>query len=94
NNIMVDNKVIKIHRQWYPILGETISLIEPYHYVKLSKIFPPPKLPASRKYETVIEVLPYIRQKVKMWGADVLRAENIKTLIEEEDDVSDEEFSD
>ncbi|CAI2196007.1 20400_t:CDS:1, partial [Funneliformis geosporum] len=91
---MVDNKVIKIHKQWHSILGEEIPLIEPYNYVKLNEIFPPPKLPVTGKNGTVIEVLPYIRQKVKMWGADVLRAENIKTLIEEADDVSDKEFSD
>ncbi|CAB5387394.1 hypothetical protein RhiirA1_438173 [Rhizophagus irregularis] len=89
---MVDNKVITIHEKWHPILGKEIPLIEPYHYVKLSNILSPPKLLAHES-GSVGKVLPYIRQKVKMWGADVLRAENIKTLIDEEDDdeLSDEE---
>ncbi len=92
---MVDNKTLIIHEQWHSILGEKIILTEPYHYVKLRKIFLPPKLPVNEK-ECVAKVLPYIQQKVKMWGADVLRAESIKTLIEEDDasDDSDEEFSD
>src|SRR5581483_7683894 len=72
--------------------GKEIPLIEPYHYIKLSKIFPPPRLLAHEGNGSVAEVLPYIRQKVKMWGADVLRAENIKTLINEVNE--DEEFYD
>ncbi|CAI2191460.1 19664_t:CDS:1, partial [Funneliformis geosporum] len=94
---MVDNKVIIIREKWHSILSEEIPLIEPYHYVKLSKILHPPKLSVYEKGGSVIAVLPYIRQKVKMWGAQVLKAENIKTLIEEDDDasdISDEEFSD
>src|SRR5438270_542482 len=94
---MVDNKVKIIREKWNPILGEEIPLIEPYHYVKLSKILHPPKLPAYGMDGSVAAVLPYIRQKVKMWGAQVLKAVSIKTLIEEDDDISDisdEEFSD
>src|SRR5437762_3256987 len=82
---MIDNKFICIHEQWHSILGEAIPVIEPYHHVKLSKIIEPPRLPASKRHRSIIAVLPYIRQKVKMWGADILKAENIKTLIEEED---------
>jgi GTPase Era involved in 16S rRNA processing len=89
-SIMVENKVITIHEQWHPILGKEIPLIEPYHYIKLSKILSSPKLSAHES-GSVDKVLPYIRQKVKMWGADVLRAENIKTLIDEDDELSDEE---
>ena len=79
---MVDDKVITIREKLYSILGEEIPLIEPYHYVKLCKIFTPPKLSVHDRYGSVAAVLPYIRQKVKMWGVDVLRAENIKNLIE------------
>ncbi|PKB98172.1 hypothetical protein RhiirA5_465520 [Rhizophagus irregularis] len=87
---MVDNKLICVHEQWYSILGEAIPVIESYHHVKLSKIIEPPRLPASQRHKSIIDVLPFIRQKVKMWGADILKAENIKTLIED-DDNSDEE---
>ncbi|CAB4487161.1 uncharacterized protein OCT59_001246 [Rhizophagus irregularis] len=94
---MVVDKVTIICEKWHSILGEEITLIEPYHYVKLSKILHPPKLSVYEMDGSVIAVLPYIRQKVKMWGAQVLKAENIKNLIEEDDgasDISDEEFSD
>src|SRR6266542_1232700 len=91
---MVDNKVITIHEQWHHILGKEIPLIEPYHYIKLSKIFTPPRLLAHERNGSVAKILPYIRQKVKMWGADVLRAENIKTLISEDEEFSDGESID
>ncbi|CAG8531608.1 10068_t:CDS:1, partial [Acaulospora morrowiae] len=68
---------------------EEITLIEPYHYVKLSKILYPPKLSVNEIDRGVVAVLPYIRQKVKMWGAQVLKAESIKILVDEDDDASD-----
>jgi hypothetical protein len=87
---MVDNKVITVHERWHPILGKEIPLIEPNRYIELNKILSPPKLSAHES-GSVDKVLPYIRQKVKMWGADILRAENIKTLINEDEESSDEE---
>ncbi|GES87321.1 interferon-induced very large GTPase 1-like [Rhizophagus clarus] len=86
---MADNKEITIHEQWHPILGKEIPLIEPRHYVKLNNILSPPELPAHES-GSVAKVLPYIRQKVKMWGAEVLRAENIKTLVSEDEDEEEE----
>jgi hypothetical protein len=89
--MMSENKAITIDEQWHSILSKKVSYIEPYHYLELCKIFPPPKLSVNEKNGSVTAVLPYIRQKVKMWGVEVLRAGNIKTLIEEEED-DDEEF--
>ena len=83
--VMNNNKVIKVDDQGHSILGKEISLIEPYHYVELSKIFTPPKLSIQDRNGNVAAVLPYIRQKIKMWGVDILRAENIRTLTEDED---------
>ncbi|CAG8591483.1 32092_t:CDS:1, partial [Racocetra persica] len=63
--------------------GEKLPLIEPHHYVKLSKIISPPKLSSDKIHENVAAVFPYIRQKVKMWGVDILKAENFnKSLID------------
>ncbi|CAG8821248.1 15082_t:CDS:1, partial [Racocetra persica] len=73
-----------IHKQWRPILGDEISLVEPNDYVKLGVIIPNPRLTDIEKNGSIAELLPYIRQKVKMWGVGVLRAENIKTLIDKE----------
>ncbi|RHZ69637.1 hypothetical protein Glove_281g41 [Diversispora epigaea] len=87
----MDNKVIKVNGKWHPILGESVPLIEPHHYVRFSKIIEAPQLSVGEKNGSISLVLPYIRQKVKMWGADVLLAENIKTLIEREDENVDQD---
>ncbi|RHZ83940.1 hypothetical protein Glove_86g224 [Diversispora epigaea] len=87
----MDNKGIKVNSKWHPILGESVPLIEPHHYVKLSKIISAPLLTADEKNGSIPLVLPYIRQKVKMWGADVLLAENIRTLIKQEGDDDDDD---
>ncbi|CAB5204505.1 unnamed protein product [Rhizophagus irregularis] len=92
---MVDNNLVRIHKQWHSILGEEIPMIGPYHHVELSEIIKqPPQLPASQRHKCIITVLPYIRQKVKMWGAGILKAENIKTLIEDDDSDEDTDLID
>ncbi|CAG8456205.1 2512_t:CDS:2 [Cetraspora pellucida] len=93
---MTKNLVIKIDEKWKPILGEELPLIEPQDYVKLGKIISLPKLSANEIHNNVVKVLPYIRQKVKMWGVDILNAENFnKSLInhDEEDEESYEDSS-
>ncbi|CAG8727785.1 41003_t:CDS:1, partial [Gigaspora margarita] len=71
---------------------DEISLIEPNDYVKLGVIISNPGLTDIEKNGSIAELLPYIRQKVKMWGVGVLRAENIKVLINKE--VSKENITD
>ncbi|CAG8649746.1 1038_t:CDS:2 [Dentiscutata erythropus] len=97
---MTENQVIKIDEKWQSILGNELPLIESQHYIKLGTIISPPKLLANELDNNVAKVLPYIRQKVKMWGVDILNAENFKSLIncnEEDknsyDDEEDEESS-
>ncbi|RHZ71348.1 hypothetical protein Glove_259g11 [Diversispora epigaea] len=90
----MDNKVIKVDGKWHPILGESVPLIGPRHYVKLSKIIEAPQLSADEKNGSISLILPYIRQKVKMWGADVLLAENIRTLIKRGDGDDDDDDDD
>ncbi|CAG8608206.1 5796_t:CDS:2, partial [Cetraspora pellucida] len=86
-----ENEVLKIDKKWHLILGEEMPLIEPQHYFMLSKLIPQPKLLSHEIYLNVATVLPYIRQKVKMWGVDIFKAENFANLVNEEDD---EESSD
>ncbi|CAG8604446.1 11890_t:CDS:10 [Gigaspora margarita] len=69
NKIMVDER-------WHSIVGEELPLIEPQDYVKLGEIISPPKTLSAETHENVAAVLPYIRQKVKMWGVYILKAEN------------------
>ncbi|CAG8536656.1 22870_t:CDS:2 [Cetraspora pellucida] len=86
-----ENEVLKIDKKWHLILGEEMPLIEPQHYFILCKIIPQPKLLSHEIYVNVATVLPYIRQKVKMWGVDIFKAENFANLVNEEED---EESSD
>ncbi|RIB27845.1 hypothetical protein C2G38_2028997 [Gigaspora rosea] len=92
-----NNKNITIHKQWRPILGDEISLVEPNDYVKLGDIIPNPRLTDIDKNGSIAELLPYIHQKIKKCGVGVLRAENIKTLIDKEafkDNIKDDSEND
>ncbi|KAF0369730.1 up-regulator of cell proliferation-like [Gigaspora margarita] len=78
-----------VDERWHSIVGEELPLIEPQDYVKLGEIISPPKTLSA---ENVAAVLPYIRQKVKMWGVYILKAENfIDSLIEYKDDKDEED---
>ncbi|CAG8519441.1 444_t:CDS:2, partial [Racocetra fulgida] len=88
-----ENKALKIDKKWYSILGEELPLIEPQHYFMLRKLIPQPKLSAYKIYGNVAAVLPYIRQKVKMWGVDILKAENFANLVNDDDDESSDDES-
>ncbi|CAG8572898.1 4091_t:CDS:2 [Cetraspora pellucida] len=88
-----ENKVLKIDKKWDTILGEKLPLIEPQHYFMLSKLIPQPKLLSHEVYRNVAAALPYIRQKIKMWGVDILKAENFANLVNEEDEESSDDES-
>ncbi|CAG8681088.1 18130_t:CDS:2, partial [Racocetra persica] len=88
-----ENKVLKIDKKWYSILGEELPLIESQHYFMLRKLIPQPKLSSHKIYGNVTAVLPYIRQKVKMWGVDILKAENFANLVNDDDDESSDDES-
>ncbi|CAG8577016.1 8640_t:CDS:2, partial [Gigaspora rosea] len=77
--------------------GDEISLVEPNDYVKLGDIIPNPRLTDIDKNGSIAELLPYIHQKIKKCGVGVLRAENIKTLIDKEafkDNIKDDSEND
>ncbi|KAF0490312.1 interferon-induced very large GTPase 1-like [Gigaspora margarita] len=79
--------------KWHEILGEELPLIRSQNYNKLGKTILSPKLSSSEIRRNVAAVLPYILQKVKMWGVDILKAENFDNLnyYEENDESSDDE---
>ncbi|CAG8588849.1 45855_t:CDS:2, partial [Gigaspora margarita] len=83
-----ENEVLKIDKKWCSILSEELPLIEPQQYFILNKIILQPKLSYHEIYGNVAAILPYILQKVKMWGVDILKAENFVNLINDEDEES------
>ncbi|CAG8789029.1 12324_t:CDS:2, partial [Gigaspora margarita] len=91
---MIENKPLDVIEKWHEILGEELPLIRSQNYNKLGKIILSPKLSSSEIRRNVAAVLPYILQKVKMWGVDIIKAENFDNLInycEENDESSDDE---
>ncbi|CAG8728830.1 6083_t:CDS:2 [Gigaspora margarita] len=89
-----ENKALKIHEKWHSIVGKELPLIEPQHYVKLGIVISPPKTLSAETHENVAAVLPYIRQKVKMWGVYILKAENFNDILIEYKDEKDEKDKD
>ncbi|CAG8791061.1 20174_t:CDS:2, partial [Gigaspora margarita] len=90
---LAENKPLDVIEKWHEILGEELPLIRSQNYNKLGKIILSPKLSFSEIRRNVAAVLPYILQKVKMWGVDILKAENFDNLnyCEENDESSDDE---
>ncbi|KAF0445955.1 interferon-induced very large GTPase 1-like [Gigaspora margarita] len=87
-------KTLKINEKWHSILGKELRLIEPHYYAKLDKIIPPPKLSSNNKvHGNVAAVLPYIQQKVKMWGVDILNAENFNKSLKNYDEKDEVPFN-
>ncbi|CAG8524928.1 1478_t:CDS:2 [Dentiscutata heterogama] len=74
------DEVLQVNEKWHEILGEKIDLFDYQHYIELGNIISPPKL-SNKICGNVAAVLPYVRQKVNMWGVDILRAENFKSLV-------------
>ncbi|CAG8446402.1 16010_t:CDS:2 [Dentiscutata heterogama] len=75
------------------LINEELPLIEHKNYIKLGKIISPPKLSFNEIRKNVITILTYIQQKIKMWGVDILKAENFdKYLIDYDEE--DEQFPD
>ncbi|RIB12684.1 hypothetical protein C2G38_2199987 [Gigaspora rosea] len=92
---MTEIQTIKINEKRRSILGEELPKIKPQNYVKLEKSISIPKLSANEIHNNVVKVLPYIRQKVKMWGVDILNVENFnKSLINFDEESYDDEDED
>ncbi|CAG8743713.1 12195_t:CDS:1, partial [Ambispora leptoticha] len=63
-----NKKEINVHENWRPIMGETISMIATKDYVEVRAIISAPKIETTQEIACVSQVLPYLMQKVKMWG--------------------------
>ncbi|CAG8563982.1 10873_t:CDS:2 [Ambispora gerdemannii] len=81
NSSEYDKKVLNVHESWNQIMGEKISMIGTKDYVKVCVIIPTPKIDATQQITCVNQVLPYLMQKVKMWGCYALTANNISALM-------------
>ncbi|CAG8626245.1 11083_t:CDS:2 [Gigaspora margarita] len=71
----------KIHENWKSLINEQIDMIMPKDYLRVCKIIQTPKLSETQHADCMITILPYIMQKVKMWGCDALTASNIAGLM-------------
>ncbi|CAG8591632.1 2234_t:CDS:1, partial [Ambispora gerdemannii] len=76
-----DKQVVNVHKRWKTIMGETISMIVTKDHVQVCAIIPTPKIDATQKITCMNQVLPYLMQKVKMWGCYALTANNISALV-------------
>ncbi|CAG8743279.1 2568_t:CDS:1, partial [Ambispora leptoticha] len=63
-----NKKEINVHKNWRPIMGKTISMIASKDYVEVRAIISTPKIETTQEIACVSQVLPYLMQKVKMWG--------------------------
>lgn len=75
---------LKIHKKWRSIMGETLPVMTPTSFVKLHSITNSPVIDITKMEECVKRALPFIIQRLKMWGGNVLCAEKVSTLIQGE----------
>jgi hypothetical protein len=71
----------KIHQRFISVFGDSKKVIDSKEFFRLSYIIEKPKLIPSELKAAVVKVLPYITQRIKMWGCQALTADNISELI-------------
>ncbi|CAG8480116.1 24027_t:CDS:2 [Dentiscutata erythropus] len=76
-----DDKTLKVHKNYQPPIGETIVVITPKEYAKICQIYQPPNISDTQLVGCINEALPYIIQKIKMWGCNALTSSNISRLV-------------
>ncbi|KAF0554714.1 interferon-induced very large GTPase 1-like [Gigaspora margarita] len=76
-----DYKVLNVHENWKSLMGERINIITSRDYLEVRKIIPIPNISENQLEFCMVKILPYIIQKVKMWGCSTLTASNISGLV-------------
>ncbi|CAG8746196.1 564_t:CDS:2, partial [Gigaspora margarita] len=98
-----DYKVLNVHENWKSLMGERINIITSRDYLEVRKIIPIPNISENQLEFCMVKILPYIIQKVKMWGCSTLAASNISGLVKKskpeplfvnQDPFTDDPFSD
>jgi hypothetical protein len=75
------NRNIEVHEKFKHVYGERFNLMNSSEFNCLSMILDKPVLPDVMIDQIVVRILPYIIQKLKMWGCNALTADNISSLI-------------
>jgi hypothetical protein len=70
-----------IHQRFITVFGNSKEVIDSREFVRLSYIIEKPKLIPNKMEAAVVKVLPYITQRLKMWGCQVVTADNISEMI-------------
>ncbi|CAG8448381.1 15534_t:CDS:2 [Acaulospora morrowiae] len=81
SEIELNGKTLKVHKNYQPLLGETIAIITPKEYAEICDIHELPSIYKTNLDSCTNEILPYIIQKIKMWGCDALTASSISRLL-------------
>ena len=63
------------------VFGDKPIIISSKDFIRLNRIIQRPLLSGDNLRETVIQVMPYILQKIKMWGCSALTADSIALLM-------------
>jgi hypothetical protein len=77
----------EIHMNLISVFGDSNELINLKEFVRLSQIIEKPNLNSEQLTSSVSKVIPYIIQKIKMWGCQALTADNISRLIVTEESI-------
>ncbi len=77
NNI----KILNIHENLQKVYGEIIRVTTASKFNYLCPIIEKPNIPDENIDQTVIKIMPYITQKLKMWGCNAITADNVSSLI-------------
>ncbi|CAG8583093.1 17266_t:CDS:2, partial [Cetraspora pellucida] len=75
-----DFKVLRIHKNWQPLMGEKIKIIMAKDYNRICKLIPAPNISEIQPEIRIEKILRYLRQKVKMWGCSALTATRIDCI--------------
>jgi len=74
----------KIQQHMKSVFGDSNRLVDLKEFVKLNAIIEKPTLTSVDSQQTVANVIPYIMQKIKMWGCSAITADNISSLLSSE----------
>jgi hypothetical protein len=77
----------EIHPELKAVFGDTNKRILSKEFVLLSSIIEKPNLIPKEMRSSVANVMPYLIQRIKMWGSQVLTADNISGLINAEENI-------
>ncbi len=77
----VNPKYVNINEKFKKVYGNSLKIISSSEFNHLTSIIEKPQIADENISQTVLKVMPYIVQKIKMWGCNALTADKISGLI-------------